>query len=168
MRGHGASDRVDSSSQPDEPTDRPQRPKELPEAQSASIHQEEKIQELRGRRDELFQHIQHQFTFIYRAEEPAIYDQYEEAKRAVHRKIKARERELIKQIQKIAAPSLRCNTFERSSREMWSRSVLFSKPQSLFDTRLWNDYVSRMPSSTHRRLVVLTAMWIGESPLSMI
>ena len=55
----------------------PRRPKELTEAQSASIRQEEEIQELRGRRDELFQRIRHQFTFIYRA-----------------------ERELMKQIQK--------------------------------------------------------------------
>ncbi len=78
----------------------PRRPKELTEAQSASIRQEEEIQELRGRRDELFQRIRHQFTFIYRAQGQAIYDQYEEAKRAVDRKIKARERELIKQIQK--------------------------------------------------------------------
>ncbi|KAF6238810.1 hypothetical protein HO173_003317 [Letharia columbiana] len=78
----------------------PRRPKELTEAQSASIRQEEEIQELRGRRDELFQRIRHQFTFIYRAEGHAIYDQYEEAKRAVDRKIKARERELMKQIQK--------------------------------------------------------------------
>ena len=78
----------------------PRRPKELTEAQSASIRQEEEIQELRGRRDELFQRIRHQFTFIYRAEGQAIYDQYEEAKRAVDRKIKARERELMKQIQK--------------------------------------------------------------------
>ena len=78
----------------------PRRPKELTEAQSASIRQEEEMQELRGRRDELFQRIRHQFTFIYRAEGQAIYDQYEEAKRVVDRKIKARERELIKQIQK--------------------------------------------------------------------
>ena len=78
----------------------PRRPKELTEAQSASIRQKEEIQELRGRRDELFQRIRHQFTFIYRAEGQAIHDQYEEAKRAVDRKIKARERELIKQIQK--------------------------------------------------------------------
>ena len=78
----------------------PRRPKELTEAQSASIRQEEEIQELRGRRDELFQRIRHQFTFIYRAEGQAIYDQYEEAKRAVDRKIKARERELMKEIQK--------------------------------------------------------------------
>ena len=48
----------------------------------------------------VFQRIRHQFTFIYRAEGQAIYDQYEEAKRAVDRKIKARERELMKQIQK--------------------------------------------------------------------
>ena len=66
----------------------PRRPKELTEAQSASIRQEEEIQELRGRRDELFQRIRHQFTLIYRAEGQAIYDQYEEAKRAVDRKIK--------------------------------------------------------------------------------
>ena len=72
----------------------------LTEAQSASIRQEEEIQELRGRRDKLFQRIRHQFTFIYRAEGQAIYDQYEEAKRAVDRKIKARERELMKEIQK--------------------------------------------------------------------
>ena len=78
----------------------PRRPKELTEAQSASIRQEEDIQELRGRRDELFQRIRHQFTFVYRAKGQAIYDQYEEAKRAVDRKIKARERELMKQIQK--------------------------------------------------------------------
>ena len=65
----------------------PRRPKELTEAQSASIRQEEDIQELRGRRDELFQRIRHQFTFIYRAEGQAIYDQYEETKRAVDRKI---------------------------------------------------------------------------------
>ena len=77
----------------------PRRPKELTEAQSASIRQEEEIQELRGRRDELFQRIRHQFTFVYRAEGQVIYAQYEEAKRAVDRKIKARERELIKQIQ---------------------------------------------------------------------
>ncbi len=38
--------------------------------------------------------------FIYRAEGQAIYDQYKKIKRAVDRKIKARERELIKQIQK--------------------------------------------------------------------
>ena len=78
----------------------PRRPKELTEAQSASIRQKEEIQELRVRRDELFQRIRHQFTFIYRAEGQAIYDQYKKAKRAVDRKIKARERELIKQIQK--------------------------------------------------------------------
>ncbi len=78
----------------------PRRPKELTEAQSAGIRQEEEIQELRGRRDELFQRIRQQFIFIYRAEGQAIYDQYEEAKRAVDRKIKARERELINQIQK--------------------------------------------------------------------
>lgn len=78
----------------------PRRPKELTEAQSASIRQEDEIQELRGRRDELFQRIRHQFTFIYRAEGHAIYDQYEEAKRAVDRKIKTRERELLKQIHK--------------------------------------------------------------------
>ena len=77
-----------------------QRPKELTEAQSASIRREEETQELRGRRDELFQRIRHQFTFVYRAERHAIYDQYEEAKQAVDRKIKARERELIKDIQK--------------------------------------------------------------------
>ena len=76
------------------------RPKELTEAQSASIRQEEEIQELRGRRDELFQRIRHQFTFIYRAEGQAIYDQYEKAKRAVDRKIKAREWELMKQVQR--------------------------------------------------------------------
>ena len=78
----------------------PRRLKELTEAQSASIRQEKEIQELRDRRDELFQRIRHQFTFIYRAEGHIIYDQYKEAKRAVNRKIKARERELIKQIQK--------------------------------------------------------------------
>ena len=43
---------------------------------------------------------EHQFSFICRAEGQAIYDQYEEAKRAVDRKIKARERELMKEIQK--------------------------------------------------------------------
>ncbi len=78
----------------------PRRPKELTEAQSAGIRQEEEIQELRGRRDELFQRIRQQFTFVYRAEGQAIYDEYEEAKRAVDRKIKARERELMNQIQK--------------------------------------------------------------------
>ena len=77
-----------------------QRPKELTEAQSTSIRREEETQELRGRRDELFQRIRHQFTFVYRAERHAIYDQYEETKQAVDRKIKARERELIKDIQK--------------------------------------------------------------------
>ncbi len=78
----------------------PRRPKELTEAQTASIRWEEEIQELRGRRDELFQRIRQQFMFIYRAEGHTIYGQYQEAKRAVDRKIKARERELMKQIQK--------------------------------------------------------------------
>ena len=67
---------------------------------SASIRQKEEIQELRGRRDEPFQRIRHQFTFIYRAEGQVIYDQYEKAKQAVNRNIKAWERELMKQIQK--------------------------------------------------------------------
>ncbi|KAA6407617.1 MAG: hypothetical protein FRX48_08455 [Lasallia pustulata] len=48
-----------------------------------AAYREEEIQELRDRRDELFQRIRHQFTFIYRAEGHAIYNQYEEAKRAV-------------------------------------------------------------------------------------
>ena len=37
--------------------------------------------------------------FIYRAERQIIYDKYE-AKRVVNRKIKARERELVKNMQK--------------------------------------------------------------------
>ena len=37
---------------------------------------------------------------IYRVVGQIIYDQYKEAKRAVDRKIKAREQELMKQIQK--------------------------------------------------------------------
>ena len=78
----------------------PRRPKELTEAQSASIRQKKEIQKLRDYRDKLFQCIRHQFTFIYRAEGQAIYDQYKKTKRAVNRKIKARERELIKEIQK--------------------------------------------------------------------
>ena len=78
----------------------PRRPRELTEAQSASIRQEKEIQELRGRWDELFQRIRHQFTFVYCAEGQTIYDQYEEAKRTVDRKIKAREQELMKQIHK--------------------------------------------------------------------
>ena len=78
----------------------PRRLKELTETQSASIRQKKEIQKLRDRRDELFQCIRHQFTFIYRAEKYVIYDQYKKTKRVVNRKIKARERELIKQIQK--------------------------------------------------------------------
>ena len=42
----------------------------------ANIRQEKEIQELRGRRDKLFQRIRYQFTFIYRAEGQAIYNQY--------------------------------------------------------------------------------------------
>lgn len=78
----------------------PQRLKELIEAQSASIRREEETQGLRGRRDELFQRIRFQFMFVYRAAGQVIYDQYEQAKRVVDRKIKAREWELIKEIQK--------------------------------------------------------------------
>lgn len=84
----------------------PQQLKELIEAQSASIRREEETQGLRGRRDELFQRIRSQFTFVYRAAGQVIYDQYEQAKRVVDRKIKVREWELIKEIQKeyIIAP----------------------------------------------------------------
>ncbi|SLM33794.1 nacht and ankyrin domain protein [Lasallia pustulata] len=56
---------------------------------SVNIRQEEEIQELRDRRDELFQRIRHQFTFIYRAEGHAIYNQYEEAKRAIQKEYDA-------------------------------------------------------------------------------
>jgi Protein of unknown function (DUF3435) len=78
----------------------PRRPKELTEEQSANIRQEDEVQKLRDRRDELFRRIRDQFKFVYRADGHAIYKQYEEAKRALDRKIKARERELKKQIQK--------------------------------------------------------------------
>ena len=114
----------------------PQRPKELTEAQSASIRPEEEIQELRGRRDELFQRIRYQFTFVYRAEGQAIYDQYEEAKRAVNRKIKARERELIKEIQKGYDIIASVQDMRAQLEGDVSCSGLFFAPQGVFDTRL--------------------------------
>ena len=58
------------------------------------------MQALRQRRDVLFRLIRHQFRLIYLADGHAICDQYKEAKRAVDRKIKARERELTQQIQR--------------------------------------------------------------------
>ncbi len=79
---------------------RPRSAKRRYESHASPKGKHQPPKELRGRRDELFQRIRHQFTFIYRAEGQAIYDQYEEAKRAVDRKIKARERELMNQIQK--------------------------------------------------------------------
>ena len=64
--------------------------------------------------------------------------------------------------------SLPYKTCERSLREIRSRFVPFSQSQSVFDTSLWNDRVSRRPSLTHRRLVMSRAMWIDEFSLSMI
>ncbi|KAL9127453.1 MAG: hypothetical protein Q9217_003670 [Psora testacea] len=78
----------------------PRRPKDLTEEQSAQIRQEPEIQELRSRRDQLFRRVRDEFKFVYRAKGRPIHEQYVEAKRAVDRRIKERERELKKQIQR--------------------------------------------------------------------
>ena len=78
----------------------PRRPKDLTKEQTAQIRQEPEIRELRGCRDKLVRRVRDEFKFIYRAKGHPIYEHYEEAKRAVDRKIKERERELKKQIQR--------------------------------------------------------------------
>lgn len=69
----------------------PQQSKKLIEEQSANIHQKNEVQEFCNYWDELFRRIHDQFKFIYRADEQAIYGQYEEVKWAVNQKIKAQE-----------------------------------------------------------------------------
>ena len=78
----------------------PRRPKDLTEDHRAQVRQEAEIQELHGRRDELFRRIRDGFKFIYHAKGQPIYEHYEEAKRAVDRKVKEREKEVKRQIQR--------------------------------------------------------------------
>jgi len=85
----------------------PRRPKELTEEQSAQIREQSEIQELRGHRDEMSQRIRKDFKFIYCAKGQPIYEEYEEVKRLMDRRIKEREKELLKQVQReydVAAP----------------------------------------------------------------
>lgn len=75
-------------------------------------------------------------AFVYRAKGQAIYDQYDEAKRVVDRKIKARERELIKEIQKeydIIASVQDMRAQLEGDAELLSPIIA---PQGVFDTRL--------------------------------
>ncbi len=78
----------------------PRRPKGLTDGQRESLRQEAETQALCYRRDQLYHRIRSsKFKFLYRAEGEPIHDEYREAKRAVERLIKARERALKKQVQ---------------------------------------------------------------------
>jgi len=77
----------------------PRRPKGLTEGQRQSLHEKAEIKALCYRRDQLYNRIRSGFKFLYRAEGEPIHDEYQEAKRAVERLIKAQERALKKQIQ---------------------------------------------------------------------
>lgn len=77
----------------------PRRPKGPTDEQRENLRREVEIKDLCHRRDQLFNCIRDKFQFLYRAEGEPIHDQYKEAKRAVERLLKARERDLKKQIQ---------------------------------------------------------------------
>lgn len=78
----------------------PRRPKGPTEEQKASLRQEADIQTLCHHRDQLYHRIRTSgFKFLYRAKGQPIHDEYQEAKRAVERLIKARERAFKKQVQ---------------------------------------------------------------------
>lgn len=78
----------------------PRRPKDLTGEQRARIRQEAEIQKLYGRRNELSRRIRDGFKLIYRAKGQPIYKYYEEAQRAVDRKVKEREKEVKMEIQR--------------------------------------------------------------------
>lgn len=78
----------------------PRRPKGPTEEQKASLRQEAEIQALCRHRVQLYHRIRtSEFKFVYRAKGQPIHDEYQEAKRAVERLIKVRERALKKQVQ---------------------------------------------------------------------
>ncbi|KAL9124214.1 MAG: hypothetical protein Q9217_006433 [Psora testacea] len=77
----------------------PRRPKGPTDEQRQNLRRDAEIQELCDRRDQLYQSIRHDFRFFYRAKGEPIHDEYEEIKRAIERLLKARERELKKQVQ---------------------------------------------------------------------
>ena len=78
----------------------PRRPKGPTEEQKASLRQEAEIQALCHNWDQLYHRIRtSKFKFLCRAKGQPIHNEYQEAKRAVERLIKARERALKKQVQ---------------------------------------------------------------------
>lgn len=78
----------------------PRQPKGPTEEQKANLRQEAEIQALCHHRDQLYHRIWiSEFKFLYRAKGQPIHDEYQKAKRAVERLIKAWERALKKQVQ---------------------------------------------------------------------
>ncbi|KAK3174278.1 hypothetical protein OEA41_001522 [Lepraria neglecta] len=77
----------------------PRRSKRVTDEQKEGIRQDAEIKELIDRRDQLYKKIRNDFDFLYRVEGKPIYDRYEETKHAIDRLLKARKRELKKQIQ---------------------------------------------------------------------
>ena len=77
----------------------PRRPKELTEAQRQGLRQDTDVKRLINQRDQLFRKIRDDFKFINRAEGHPIHEQYKESKRDVDRLLKAKQRNLLKQIQ---------------------------------------------------------------------
>lgn len=55
----------------------PRRPRGPSRQQLRHLRQDAGIQELRGRQQQLYDQIRHQFRFIYRAEGRPIYDEYQ-------------------------------------------------------------------------------------------
>jgi len=99
---------------------------------SLNDHVSAKIQALCYRRDQLYNRIRSsEFRFLYRAEGEPIHDEYQEAKRAVERLIKARERALKKQVQAeydAIAPVNDIQAQLEGNAESVNRTVLTSGP----------------------------------------
>ena len=77
----------------------PRRPRKLPPHQPQELQRDARIQELRGRQQNLFQQIRDQFTFVYRAKGQPIHDEYEQIERDIDCIVKERKRALKSQLQ---------------------------------------------------------------------
>ena len=77
----------------------PRRSRKLLAHQLQELRRDARIQELRGRQQDLFQQIRDQFTFIYRAKGQPIHDEYEQIKRDIDCILKERKRALKSQLQ---------------------------------------------------------------------
>ena len=77
----------------------PRRSRKLPASQLQELRRDARIQELRGRQQDLFQQIRDQFTFIYWAKGQPIHDEFEQIKRDIDCILKERKRALKSQLQ---------------------------------------------------------------------